>query len=37
MGPWDITRAQPFIHQAALFAAPLVQQRDGERALIGLP
>jgi beta-fructofuranosidase len=35
MGPWEITQAQPFIHEAALFAAPLVQQRDGEWALIG--
>ena len=33
--PWDIARAQPFVHEPALFAAPLVQQRDGEWALIG--
>ena len=34
-GPWDIARARPFIHEPALFAAPLIQQRDGEWALIG--
>ena len=35
LGPWDVAQAQPFIHEPALFAAPLVQQRDGEWALIG--
>ena len=34
-GPWDITRARPFSAEPALFAAPLVQQRDGSWALIG--
>jgi hypothetical protein len=35
LGPWDIARAQPFVFEPALFAAPLVQQRDGEWALLG--
>jgi beta-fructofuranosidase len=34
-GPWDISRAVPFADEPALFAAPLVQQRDGEWALVG--
>jgi beta-fructofuranosidase len=34
-GPWDIGRAQPFTAEPDLFAAPLVQQRDGTWALIG--
>ena len=34
-GPWDIDRAQPFVAEPALFAAPLVQQRDGVWALVG--
>jgi beta-fructofuranosidase len=35
LGPWDIARAQPFVAEPALFAAPLVAQRDGTWALIG--
>ena len=35
LGPWDIARAKPFAYEPALFAAPLVQQRDGEWALLG--
>jgi beta-fructofuranosidase len=34
-GPWDITQAQPFRAEPDLFAAPLVQQRDGTWALVG--
>lgn len=34
-GPWDISRAQPFTQEPALFAAPLVQRRDGTWALLG--
>ncbi|MDQ2748265.1 MAG: glycosyl hydrolase family 32 [Pseudonocardiales bacterium] len=34
-GPWDIAAAQPFQAEPALFAAPLVQQRDRTWALIG--
>ncbi len=34
-GPWDIGTAQPFRAEPALFAAPLVQQRDGSWALVG--
>jgi beta-fructofuranosidase len=34
-GPWDIDSAQPFVDEPALFAAPLVQQRDGTWALLG--
>ena len=34
-GPWDITTARPFVTEPALFAAPLVQQRDGSWALVG--
>ncbi len=34
-GPWDITKAVPFTPEPALFAAPLVQQRDGTWALVG--
>jgi beta-fructofuranosidase len=35
MGSWDMSRARPFVYEPALFAAPLVQQRDGEWALLG--
>ena len=35
LGPWDVSRAQPFTAEPALFAAPLVQRRDGSWALIG--
>jgi beta-fructofuranosidase len=34
-GPWAITKAQPFVAEPALFAAPLVQQRDNSWALVG--
>ena len=34
-GPWDISRAQPFVEEPALFAAPLVQERDGGWAFVG--
>lgn len=34
-GPWDITKAQPFLADPVLFAAPLVQQRDATWALVG--
>ena len=35
VGPWDLSRARPFIAEPDLFAAPLVQRRDGSWALIG--
>jgi beta-fructofuranosidase len=35
LGPWDIDAAQPFTAEPALFAAPLVQRRDGSWALVG--
>ena len=35
VGPWDIDRAQPFTAEPDLFAAPLVQQRDGSWAMVG--
>ena len=35
LGPWDIATARPFTAEPALFAAPLVQRRDGSWALIG--
>jgi beta-fructofuranosidase len=34
-GPWDISRAVPFTSEPALFAAPLVQRRDGTWVLVG--
>ena len=34
-GPWDIDSAVPFEAEPALFAAPLVQQRDGRWAFVG--
>ncbi len=34
-GPWDVSRAVPFTAEPTLFAAPLVQQRDGGWALLG--
>ncbi len=34
-GPWDIAKAQPFVEEPDLFAAPLVQRRDGSWALVG--
>jgi beta-fructofuranosidase len=35
LGPWDIDAARPFEAAPKLFAAPLVQQRDGTWALVG--
>jgi beta-fructofuranosidase len=34
-GPWDMAEARPFVAEPALFAAPLVQQRDRSWALLG--
>jgi beta-fructofuranosidase len=34
-GPWDIADARPFEGEPKLFAAPLVQQRDGTWAFVG--
>lgn len=35
LGPWDIASALPFEEEPNLFAAPLVQRRDGSWAFIG--
>ena len=35
VGPWDIGLARPFTAEPDLFAAPLVQRRDGSWALVG--
>ncbi len=35
LGPWDIATAKPFTAEPALFAAPLVQRRDGSWAILG--
>ena len=35
LGPWDIAAARPFEDEPDLFAAPLVQRRDGSWALLG--
>jgi beta-fructofuranosidase len=35
LGPWDIGLARGFTAEPDLFAAPLVQQRDGSWALVG--
>jgi beta-fructofuranosidase len=35
LGPWDVSKAVPFRAEPTLFAAPLVQRRDGSWALIG--
>jgi beta-fructofuranosidase len=35
LGPFDVARARPFTAEPDLFAAPLVQQRDGTWALVG--
>ena len=35
LGPFDIATAQPFTADPKLFAAPLVQQRDGSWVLLG--
>jgi beta-fructofuranosidase len=34
-GPWKIADARPFEDEPKLFAAPLVQQRDGTWAFVG--
>jgi beta-fructofuranosidase len=34
-GPWDLTQARPFTAEPKLFAAPVVQQRDGGWAFVG--
>jgi beta-fructofuranosidase len=34
-GPWDIHKAEPFRAEPSLFAAPLIQQRNGRWALVG--
>lgn len=35
LGPWDIAAARPFEAEPSLFAAPLVQRRDGSWAFVG--
>jgi len=35
LGPWDIDLAGPFVADPALFAAPLVQRRDGSWVFVG--
>lgn len=35
LGPWDVAAARPFTAVPDLFAAPLVQQRDGSWCFIG--
>jgi beta-fructofuranosidase len=35
LGPWDISLARPFTAEPDLFAAPLVQQRDGSWVIVG--
>ena len=35
LGPWDISKARPFTPEPHLFAAPLVQQRNGDWVIIG--
>ena len=35
LGPWDIESARPFREEPFLFAAPLVQRRDGSWAFVG--
>ena len=35
LGPWDVAAARPFTAEPELFAAPLVQRRDGSWAFIG--
>ena len=34
-GPWDVSQAVPFRAEPTLFAAPLVQRRDGSWVLVG--
>ena len=35
LGPWDIRQARPFTAEPDLFAAPLVQLRDGSWVIVG--
>jgi beta-fructofuranosidase len=35
LGPWDVASARPFEDEPKLFAAPLVQRRDGTWAFVG--
>jgi beta-fructofuranosidase len=35
LGPWDIDKARPFVADPDLFAAPLVQRRDGGWVILG--
>jgi beta-fructofuranosidase len=35
LGPWDVTQAKPFEDEPDLFAAPLIQRRDGSWAFVG--
>src|SRR5206468_4971608 len=35
LGPWDLDAARPFVEDPTLFAAPLVQRRDGSWAFLG--
>ena len=35
LGPWDVAKARPFEGEPNLFAAPLVQRRDGSWAFLG--
>ena len=35
LGPFDISKARPFVSEPDLFAAPLVQQQDGNWAFVG--
>jgi beta-fructofuranosidase len=35
LGPWDVARAKPFEDEPELFAAQLVQRRDGSWAMLG--
>lgn len=35
LGPWDLAAARPFTAEPDLFAAPLVQRRDGSWAFVG--
>jgi len=35
LGPWDLDAARPFEAEPTLFAAPLVQRRDGSWAFLG--
>ena len=35
LGPWDVDAAEPFLDEPHLFAAPLVERRDGTHAFVG--